>query len=70
MDKWKIGKRLLITEKWGTYPKEVTVIEISQSKKFVKLKWVSGNELWEESEDYNILEELPPLNSEFTLTLS
>jgi len=55
-----IGRRVLIYENYGDQSKvtEVTVIEISPSGDFVKLKWPTGFQCWDESDKYKIKEVL------------
>ena len=54
-ENWKelIGKRILLKKKYLTtaYITEATVVEISESGKFVKFKWRHGGESWEVPDD-------------------
>lgn len=54
-EKWGelIGKRILLRQKYlsTTSITEATVVEISESGKYVKFRWQSGSESWEVPED-------------------
>lgn len=55
IENWKdlIGKRILLRRKYlsTTSITEATVVEISESRKYVKFKWESGSESWQVPED-------------------
>ena len=48
-----LGKRILLRKKYLTSTSiiEATVVEISESGKYVKFKWESGAETWKIPED-------------------
>lgn len=49
-----VGKRILIKEdSFSSSIVEVKVMELSANKKYIKLKHISGVEMWEEVKDYN-----------------
>ena len=54
-ENWKelIGKRILLRQKHlsTTSITEATVVEVSESGKFVKFRWESGSESWQVPED-------------------
>ena len=57
-ENWKelIGKRILLRQKYLSTISitEATVVEVSESGKFVKFRWESGSESWQVPEDeYN-----------------
>lgn len=55
-----IGERLLIQEVHGVQLEEVDVIEFSPSGERVKLRWAHNYYAWRHTDDYEIVEKLPP----------
>ena len=51
-----IGSRMLVTIWPLTFKREITIVEFSPSREYVKLRCLTGHEYWEETENVRVLE--------------
>ena len=54
-----VGKRCIVVEnEYGGEDREVKVLEVSPSKKRIKIRFLSGHESWEGATNYLLIEAL------------